>query len=158
MRRYSKETLAKRPELKGRDIEQTRKACERFRTHPVTIINFLEGTRFAPAKHQAQASRYQHLLNPKAGGIGFTLQAMDGQLDHMIDVTILYPDGVPRYWDYVCGRVKRIHVHVRQLPISPDKVGDYTEDDVFRAAFQTWINELWAEKDNQLALMKAQVK
>lgn len=158
MRRYSKETLAKRPELKGRDIEQTRKACERFRTHPVTIINFLEGTRFAPAKHQAQASRYQHLLNPKAGGIGFTLQAMDGQLDHMIDVTILYPDGVPRYWDYVCGRVKRIHVHVRQLPISPDKVGDYAEDDVFRAAFQTWINELWAEKDNQLALMKAQVK
>ncbi|MGN0922087.1 MAG: acyltransferase [Cellvibrio sp.] len=158
MRRYSKETLAKCPELKGRDIEQTRKACERFRTHPVTIINFLEGTRFTPAKHQAQASRYQHLLNPKAGGIGFTLQAMDGQLDHMIDVTILYPDGVPRYWDYVCGRVKRIHVHVRQLPISPDKVGGYTEDDVFRAAFQTWINELWAEKDNQLASMKAQVK
>ena len=41
MRRYSKAKLARHPELKGKDVEQTRKACERFRHHPVTIINFL---------------------------------------------------------------------------------------------------------------------
>lgn len=158
MRRYSKQALAKHPELKGKDVEETRKACERFRTHPVTIINFLEGTRFTFVKHQAQTSRYQHLLNPKAGGIGFTLQAMDGQLNQMLDVTILYPDGVPRYWDYVCGRVKRIHVHVRQRQISPERVGNYSEDEIFRAEFQAWVNELWEEKDQQLTIMKAQIR
>lgn len=154
MRRYSKQKLARHPELKGKDVEQTRRACEQFRSHPVTIINFLEGTRFTPVKHAAQESRYKYLLNPRAGGIAFTLHAMNGQLHQLLDVTILYPDGIPRYWDYVCGRVKRIHVHVRQLPIAPERVGDYSNDQQFRAEFQEWVNELWEEKNARLALMR----
>ncbi len=155
MRRYSKAKLARHPELKGKDVEQTRKACERFRHHPVTIINFLEGTRFTPAKHAQQNSPYRHLLMPKAGGLAFTLGAMGGQLHRMLDVTILYPEGIPTYWDYACGRVKRIQVHIRQLPIPAELIGDYTEDVGFRANFQQWVNQLWQHKDDQIETMKS---
>lgn len=158
MRRYSKAKLARHPELKGKDIEQTRKACERFRHHPVTIINFLEGTRFTLAKQAQQNSPYQHLLLPKAGGLAFTLAAMGGQLHRLLDVTIYYPEGIPTYWDYACGRVKRIRVHIRQLPIPPGLIGDYSEDAAFRAHFQQWVNQLWQEKDALLQAMVAAEK
>lgn len=155
MHRYSKAQLARHPELKGKDVEQTRKACERFRHHPVTIINFLEGTRFTPAKHAQQNSPYRHLLMPRAGGLAFTLRAMNGQLHRLLDVTILYPEGIPTYWDYACGRIKRIQVHIRQLPIPAEMIGDYTEDAEFRAHFQRWVNQLWHDKDGVLEEMKS---
>lgn len=155
MRRHTKEQLARDPSLKGKDIAQTRKACEKFRYNPVTIINFLEGTRFTRAKYIQQKSSYRHLLMPKAGGLAFTLAAMNGQLHRLLDVTIHYPEGIPTYWDYACGRVKRIQVHICQLPIPAELIGDYTEDAEFRAGFQQWVNQLWQRKDGLIESMKS---
>src|SRR5690606_12310775 len=104
MRRHSKEEIARDPSLAGRDLEMTRRQCERYASHPVTIISYLEGTRFTEDKHRKQHSPYKHLLIPKAGGLAFTLAAMGGRLQHLLDVTIHYPEGVPTFWDYVCGR------------------------------------------------------
>ena len=61
--------VEKYPEKKGKDIEATRKSCERYKDEPITLINFIEGTRFTPEKHAVQRSPYQHLLKPKAGGL-----------------------------------------------------------------------------------------
>jgi 1-acyl-sn-glycerol-3-phosphate acyltransferase len=154
MRRHTKAQIARDPSLQGKDIAQTRKACEKFRYNPVTIINFLEGTRFTSAKYEAQQSTYRHLLMPKAGGLAFTLAAMGGQLHRLLDVTIYYPDGIPTYWDYACGRVKRIRIHVRQLPIPAELIGDYGQDAAFRLGFQLWVNQLWQEKDALLQAME----
>jgi hypothetical protein len=139
--------------LKGKDIEKTQQACEKFRHNPVTIINFLEGTRFTPAKYAQQKSTYQHLLMPKAGGLAFTLAAMNGQLHSLLDVTLYYPEGRPSYWDYACGRVGEIRIHVRQLPIPHEMLGNYSEDADFRERFQAWVNQIWLEKDALLAQM-----
>lgn len=155
MRRYSKAEIAKNPELKGKDIEVTRKACEKFRHTPVTIINFLEGTRFTPAKYAQQNSSYAHLLMPKAGGLAFTLAAMNGQLHSLLDVTLYYPEGRPSYWDYACGKVGAIQVYVRELPIPPEMLGDYSEDVEFRERFQVWVNQIWQEKDAFLQQIQA---
>ena len=46
MKRYSGAFLRKYPHLKGKDIEITKKACQKFSTMPVSVMNFLEGTRF----------------------------------------------------------------------------------------------------------------
>ncbi|MGB3611965.1 MAG: acyltransferase [Cellvibrio sp.] len=153
MRRYSKEEIDRNPALKGKDIEETRRACEKYRHNPVTIINYLEGTRFTPEKHAQQESPYQHLLVPRAGGLAFTLAAMGGQLHSLLDVTIYYPQGRPTYWEYASGKVKRVDIHVRQLPIPDTLLGDYANDEEFRRFFQGWVNELWQEKDAQLTRM-----
>ena len=59
--------------FRGADLEATRRSCERFATRPTSIMNFVEGTRFTPAKHTGQDSPYTHLLRPRAGGAGWPI-------------------------------------------------------------------------------------
>ena len=157
MKRYSKETLARHPELQGKDREATRKACEKFRQLPVSVMNFVEGTRFTSAKHATQSSPYRHLLRPKAGGVAFVLDAMGDALHAILDVTIVYPGGAGTMLDLVAGRVRDIRVHVRELPIEHDLRGDYEQDAAFRERFQTWINALWQDKDERIGLMRESI-
>ena len=159
MKRYSSALLKKRPELKGKDIEVTKRACDKFQYFPVSIMNFLEGTRFTPEKHDQQSSQYKHLLMPKAGGLSFALNAMDGKLHQLIDVTIVYPEGVPNFFDYLCGKVPEIKVHLRVMSIENSLLGDYQNDADYRAYFQQWVNELWQQKDQQFeCLLHAELK
>jgi 1-acyl-sn-glycerol-3-phosphate acyltransferase len=159
MKRYSSALLKKRPELKGKDIEVTKRACDKFQYFPVSIMNFLEGTRFTPEKHDQQSSQYKHLLMPKAGGLSFALNAMDGKLHQLIDVTIVYPEGIPNFFDYLCGKVPEIKVHLRVMSIENSLLGDYQNDADYRAYFQQWVNELWQQKDQQFeCLQHAELK
>ncbi|WP_219703360.1 acyltransferase [Marinomonas lutimaris] len=159
MKRYSSALLKKRPELKGKDIEVTKRACDKFQYFPVSIMNFLEGTRFTPEKHDQQSGQYKHLLMPKAGGLSFALNAMDGKLHQLIDVTIVYPEGVPNFFDYLCGKVPEIKVHLRVMSIENSLLGDYQNDADYRAYFQQWVNELWQQKDQQFeCLLHAELK
>ncbi len=156
MHRHTKEQIAKRPELKGKDTEATRAACEKFRYTPVTIFNFMEGTRFTPEKHSRQNSPYKNLLKPKAGGTAFVFGAMGEMIHTMLDVTIVYPDGCPGIWDYLCGRVNRIIVDVRTREVPERFLGmDYENNRQLRADFQRWVSELWAEKDERIEALKA---
>jgi 1-acyl-sn-glycerol-3-phosphate acyltransferase len=153
MKRYSKEALIRHPELQGKDREATRRACEKFRHMPVSVMNFVEGTRFTPAKHDAQSSPYRHLLRPKAGGLAFVLDAMGEALHAVLDVTIVYPQGRPTMMDLIAGRVRDIRVHVRELPIDAALMGSYDEDTAFRGRVKLWVNTLWHEKDVQAGRM-----
>jgi 1-acyl-sn-glycerol-3-phosphate acyltransferase len=159
MKRYSKEKLEKHPELKGKDVETTRRSCEKFRHTPVSVMNFLEGTRFTPRKHQQQESPYRHLLKPKAGGMAFTLSALGDRMDCLMDVTIHYPGGIPTFMDFACGRIREVCVRVRQREIPAGAFSrDYENDAGFRAEFQNWTAALWAEKDAELAQLRAMEK
>ncbi|MDO1530181.1 acyltransferase [Fulvimonas sp. R45] len=155
MKRYSRETLAKHPELRGRDREATRRACTKFRHLPVSVMNFVEGTRFTPAKHDAQASPYRHLLRPRAGGLAFVLDAMGDALHAILDVTIVYADGPCSMADLVAGRIRDIRLHVCERPVEPSLRGDYENDAAFRERFQAWVNALWQAKDAQVGRMLA---
>jgi 1-acyl-sn-glycerol-3-phosphate acyltransferase len=152
MKRYTKAFLDKHPQLKGEDLKITRAACALFKRQPVTIVNYLEGTRFTQAKHDAQQSPFTHLLKPKAGGVAFVLAAMGEQLDTVLDVTVVYPQGrIPGFWDLLCGSVSKVIVDIRALPIERGLVeGCYESDPVFRAKVQGWVNGLWVEKDRRI--------
>ncbi|MBD3645654.1 acyltransferase [Alcanivorax sp.] len=158
MKRYSKAFLDKNPHLKGKDLEITRQACEKFQGIPVTVVNFLEGTRFTAEKHRDQQSPYRHLLKPKAGGVAFVLAALGDNLDALLDVTILYPEGTPPgFWDLLCGRVSRVVIDVQTRALDPALWrSDYQEDPVFRAEMQQWVSDLWAQKDARLVQMTEQ--
>ncbi len=153
MRRYSKSYLKKYPHLKGKDLETTKKACKRFRHKPVSIMNFVEGTRFTEKKHQRQVSPFAHLLKPKAGGIAFVLNSMGEQLHKVVDVTICYPHGIPSFWDFVSGRVDLIKVQIRVMDLDEVEMGDYFSCGETRVRFQRWLNQLWYDKDSTLKAM-----
>ena len=151
MRRHSEEFLRKHPEMREKDRETTRKACEKFALIPTSVMNFLEGTRFTKAKHAKQQSPYRYLLKPKAGGIALALDALGAKFDSILDVTIVYPQGIPTFMDFMTGRVQRVIVRVRKIPVPQALVtGNYGEDPEFRKAFSEWVQQLWREKDAQI--------
>lgn len=147
MQRHSREYLERHPEARGQDLAATRQACEHFRRQPTSVMNFVEGTRFTAAKHAAQDSPYRHLLKPRAGGTAFVLGAMHETLRELLDVTIVYPHGVPSLWDLCCGRMPEVRVRIRRREIPEWAGGDYHDDPRFRARFQDWLGTVWAEKD-----------
>ena len=156
MGRYTPRQVAKNPALAGRDIEATRRACEKFRAIPVAIMNFVEGTRFTADKHAKQDSPYRHLLKPKSGGVAFVLDAMGDGLHAILDVTIAYPGGRPSLIDLLADRVPEVRVRVRQRPIPAELAGgDYQNDREFRVRFQQWMNGLWRDKDVDLTRLLA---
>ncbi|MCS6115942.1 acyltransferase [Shewanella baltica] len=156
MRRYSTAQLRKNPKLKGKDIEITRKACAKFKAKPVSVMNFVEGTRFSKAKHQKQNSQFQHLLKPKAGGMAFALSAMGEQIHKLVDVSIYYPDTVPSYWDYLTGKLPSVKVHIKVSDIDPAMRGDYMNDRDFKISFQEQLNQIWLTKDQVLSQLASQ--
>ena len=153
MKRYSKEFLEKNPHLKGKDIEITKKACAKFSHIPVSIMNFVEGTRFTAEKHDRQNSPFRNLLKPKSGGIGFVFSTMGQQLSSILDITIVYPGGPYSFWDFLCGQVTDIRVDVQEIPVTEKIRGDYVNDAAYRNRFQHWLNDLWEEKDLKIDLM-----
>jgi 1-acyl-sn-glycerol-3-phosphate acyltransferase len=154
MRRHSEAYLQKHPEMRGRDQETTRRACEKFALIPTSVMNFLEGTRFTAAKQARQQSPYRHLLKPKTGGVAVALNAMGEKFEAVLDLTIVYPDGVPDFWQFLTGQVRRVIVRVQTLPIPSQLLGgDYAGDAAMRQAYQQWVHELWQAKDARISTL-----
>ncbi len=156
MKRHSREALERNPQLRHEDLAATRRACEKFRHAPAAILNFVEGTRFTPAKHARGGAEYRHLLSPKAGGLAFAASAMGAQLKGLVDVTIVYPHGSPTFWDAISRGLPEVVVRVRERAIPVEWfTGDYAEDSAFREGVQEWVRALYREKDEEIASILA---
>ena len=151
MRRYSRAYLAKHPEKKGKDLETTRKYCDKFRTTPTTVINFVEGTRFTHQKHESKASPYNHLLPPKAGGVAFTLAAMGQLFTNVLDVSLVYPDNTHHpMMAMLSGRMTRIIIDVKIVDVPDQRIVPVDSSSDARHHFHAWLNKLWTSKDNHI--------
>lgn len=160
MRRHSKEAISKNPALKGKDIEEAKRACALLKDKPFTLLNYLEGTRFTKAKQAQQKSPYTHLLKPRAGGLSLAISALGEDIDGILDMTIVYPDGVPSYGDLWKGNIKRLGVDLRYIDI-PDalfesiKQGGYENDEDTKAQMFDWVEQVWRQKDERISTMLA---
>ncbi len=160
MRRHSKEAIAKNPALKGKDIEEAKRACALLKHKPFTLLNYLEGTRFTKAKRDSQHSPYKHLLKPRAGGLSLALNALGADIEGILDMTIVYPDGTPTYSDLWKGNIKRLGVDVRYIKMPEGLLrsmqnGDYEKDSAVKEQFFTWIDTIWQQKDQLITKMLA---
>ena len=150
MKRFSKEYLAKHPEKRGEDLA-TRRACERYRTNPVSVFNFLEGTRFTEDKHAEQASPYRHLL--AEGRRHRFRHRRHGRAAIRADQ---HHHPLPGRSPELLGPVGRQHPSGRGTGRGAADPAEflrrnYDQDETYRLAFQQWVNQLWTEKDAQLA-------
>ena len=136
MKRFSKSYLEKHPEMKGKDIETTQEACKKFKHIPTSVMSFFEGTRLTPSKHAKQQSPYKHFQS-------------------LLDCTIVYPEGIPNFADFIQGRVPRVIVRVREIVIPGEFCqGDYENDAEFKRQFQSWISSIWQDKDKQIESLR----
>lgn len=156
MRRHSDAYLKAHPEKRFEDLDATRRACRKFARVPTSVMNFPEGTRFTAIKHRAQRSPYRHLLKPRAGALALALSVLGGRFDALLDVTIVYPEGAPTFWQFLCGRTRRVIVRMERRPIPPEFcTGDYVEDAAFRSNLHQWLARQWEEKDRRIETLLA---
>lgn len=156
MKRYSPSYLAKNPHMKGKDLETTRRACEKFHATPTSVLNFIEGTRFSEEKRASRKSPYKNLLAPRAGGLAMAMSSMGELFNSVVDATIVYPDGPVRFWDMCCGTPARARVSVREFPVEDWLLqGDYSNDREFRKRLHLWLGDIWLSKDATITRMQA---
>ena len=150
LKRYTKEEIQKNPDLRGKDIKAMEKSFERYSRYPVSIFSFAEGTRFTKEKKDNQLSQFEYLLNPKIGGIGLTLTTMP-YIKLLLDFTIHYEDERRSFWDFLCGRMSKADVRVRQINI-PDNLlcKNYEDDPIFRENLKEWVYDIWSDKEKYL--------
>ncbi len=113
----------------------------RFLDKPVAVINFVEGTRFTPAKRDSRGAPYVNLLRPRRGGILQTLVVLEDRIETVLSATIQYESRVPGFWDLLSGRTGRVQLVVEELP----------KPSTDQEALTNWLNDLWDEKDRKLA-------
>lgn len=158
MKRYSPSYLARHPERRGRDLEATRRACRKFRRVPTSVINFVEGTRFSEAKREQRGSPFEHLLQPRAGGVAVAIDSMGELFDAMVDTTIVYRNGIPSFWGMCCGDYVAADVDIRTESIPAGLLnGNYAEDRTHRKAVHQWLTGLWSRKDERIGRMRRQL-
>lgn len=146
VKRVSREQIKKNPRLRNADKDNVMKACEGFKNHPTSILNFVEGTRHTAEKHQRSGGGFQHLLKPKPGGINYILDGMASDLNGLVDVTLVYPEGVPTFWHFLQGKCPRVIIdtQLRQLP----EFAHSPEDETLRKTqIAQWVQGIWEEKD-----------
>ncbi len=150
LKRYTKEEIQKNPELRGKDIKAMEKSFERYSRYPVSIFSFAEGTRFTKEKKDNQLSQFEYLLNPKIGGIGLTLTTMP-YIKLLLDFTIHYEDERRSFWDFLCGRMSKADVRVRQINIPDNLLGkNYEDDPIFRENLKEWVYDIWSDKEKYI--------
>jgi len=150
MNRYSKNTLKKRPELRGKDLETAKKSSDKLLGKPVSILNYPEGTRFTKTKHSKYKSAYKNLLNPRAGGIHTVLSSLGNQLTAIINVTLVYPGhSSPKLIDFLLGKVKKIVVRIETIELGKKEIPSINtiRDKGGSVAIRNFLNKIWYEKD-----------
>ena len=148
VRRVDKTQLATNPALKNADRDSALAACSVFRNHPTAVLIFLEGTRFTDAKRIARNSRFNHLLNPRSGGLGYVLTGLREEVDRLIDVTIVYSGNPPTFWELLTGRCPSAKMIVRAIELEPALLDE--ESRTQRRALQPFVERLWRAKDKKL--------
>lgn len=160
MKRHSKDEIAKNPALATRDLAEAKRACALLTNKSFVLLNYLEGTRMTPAKHAQQRSPYRHLLKPKAGGFALAISSLGDKIDGILDMTIVYPDGVPTYQDLWQGKITRLGVDIRHLAMDDElfaalKAGKYDTDSATKARLFAWLDDVWTAKDKRIDTMLA---
>ena len=85
------------------------------------------------------------------------LSTLGEHCHRLLDVTIVYPHGAPKFWHLLSGRVDDVIVRVQPREIPAELVGgDYATDPQFRRRMQEWVNALWAEKDELIGRLTPQ--
>ena len=61
--------------------------------------------------------------------MALALNAMGDKFQAVLDLTIVHPDGIPTFWHFLQGKVRRIVVRARLLPVTRELVdADYCAD------------------------------
>ena len=78
------------------------------------------------------------------------------EMDKILNITITYQGSGNSVWDYLSGNVKRIDIHVEEMEISKTLVeNNYSTDPKAKEQFQSWLNQVWSDKESLIDELKS---
>ena len=145
--RRTKEQIRANPELAKTDKESTIRACKMYELYPTNVCGFIEGTRIDKTKYNNSNSKFDNLMPPKIGGMGYTLEVMP-YINHLTDITLVYKSDKRSFWSFLCGDMKEVSVTINTYEIPKNLIDrDYATDNNAREELRTFLEEIWTEKD-----------
>jgi 1-acyl-sn-glycerol-3-phosphate acyltransferase len=125
------------PEHRARDHQAIAAATSSLNEYPTALLNFAEGTRYAPDKHKAQQSPWQYLLKPTPGGLRIILEHAENAA--ILDMTLVYPQKEITFWTCLAGTLPYAKVYLEYF--EPDDIKDAAE----------WLNQRWSVKESLIS-------
>ena len=147
VRRSSKKETPNNKSLFKKNRQSLGRVAGHFQERPISLLVFLEGTRFTEEKHKARRSPYKNLLSPRIGGLGFALSQLDDRVHKIVDLTLNYSGTVPMFWHFLCGRCRTVDVYIRS----------YDVDESFREDLRNGVSTIWQQKDELLEQIRGAV-
>ena len=145
--RRTKEQIRANPELAKTDKESTIRACKMYELYPTNVCGFIEGTRIDKTKYNNSNSKFDNLMPPKIGGMGYTLEVMP-YINHLTDITLVYKSDKRSFWSFLCGDMKEASVTINTYEIPKNLIDrDYATDNNAREELRTFLEGIWTEKD-----------
>ena len=145
--RRTKEQIRANPELAKTDKESTIRACKMYELYPTNVCGFIEGTRIDKTKYNNSNSKFDNLMPPKIGGMGYTLEVMP-YINHLTDITLVYKSNKRSFWSFLCGDMKEASVTINTYEIPKNLIDrDYATDNNAREELRTFLVGIWTEKD-----------
>ena len=145
--RRTKEQIRANPELAKTDKESTIRACKMYELYPTNVCGFIEGTRIDKMKYNNSNSKFDNLMPPKIGGMGYTLEVMP-YINHLTDITLVYKSDKRSFWSFLCGDMKEASVTINTYEIPKNLIDrDYATDNNAREELRTFLEGIWTEKD-----------
>ncbi len=141
VRRFSREAARKDRSLYDKNRLTMERAAQQFLERPVSVLTFVEGTRFSQDKQRAQKSPFKHLLVPRTGGLAFALETLESELTQIVDLTIYYEDAVPGFWEFFCGACPNVKLDVRPIELTGE----------WRTNLKEMVLQLWEQKDRRIS-------
>lgn len=136
-----------------RDKEFIYRMFSNLRTyaHPFWVVNFSEGTRSTPQKikrSQDYAEKRgttppQFTMLPRPKGFVETMIHLRDRFDGVYDVTIGYAGARPTIFDFMGGRIREVHCHIKRYPIADLPTSE--------ADLESWLHQIFAAKDQRMA-------
>jgi hypothetical protein len=74
-------------------------------------------------------------------------------MDAVLDVTLIYPEGVPKFWSLLKGECPRVDVVIERHPL-PEAVRAADTPEAARDALRPWVDDLWQTKDRRLGAVE----
>jgi hypothetical protein len=151
VKRYSREQLRKRPELAGENLKRVLKVCEKYKSYPTALLNFVEAhRRNSKRTPEMEKSPYKYLLKPHGAGLAIARNILQDVLTGVLDITIVYQGDRSSFKDLFSGKIRKAKVFIEFIPMSEVPLEDNPKPKALPKKMQRWLKKRWEIKDQIL--------
>ena len=137
--------------LRSQSMQTIAKTTRKFTDGGYSVIIYAEGTRFTEEKAAKNKSKYDYLLQPRAGGFSQVMLNLTN-VTRVMDVTITYEKQNYSLWDWMGGKNKKIHLEINNYDLPAELIQAAADGDekAVLASSKNFLRRVWKDKEKRI--------